>query len=312
MFAIRGTVSNGFRAPTLAEEHYSGTNVSPYSAEVQLPPNSAAAASVGLQPLKPEQSQNYSVGFVVHPIDNMQITLDAYQINLHDRILVSGFLYGTCCTAGSAQLISQGVLTAIQNRGVSLDSGLSYTGIALFANAANTRGDYGHVDWTLGINWNKTQITKLDALPSAIANTPAQCAALPVCNTAYLTLNAASALTTANPREKIILQAFWTKDRFSLNLRETIYGPTSQWSPDNSYLQTIGTTGITDIDLGYKLTKFLKLDVGANNAFNTIPPAVGASGGFPLGGGLVFKVPYGFAPWNANGGYYYGRVTVTF
>ena len=107
MFAIRGTVSNGFRAPTLAEEHYSGTNVSPYSAEVQLPPNSAAAQSAGFQPLRPEQSQNYSVGFVVHPIENAQITLDAYQINLHDRILVSGFIYGTRCTAGSASVISE-------------------------------------------------------------------------------------------------------------------------------------------------------------------------------------------------------------
>jgi len=326
MFAVRGTVSNGFRAPTLSEERYSGTNVSPYSAEVQLPPNSAAAASAGFQPLKPEQSQNYSVGFVIHPIENAQITLDAYQINLHDRILVSGFLYGTCCTAGSASIISQGVLNAIAARGVSLDSGLSYTGISLFANAANTRtdgieltgnyasdfGDYGHVDWTLGVNYNKTQITKIDPLPAAASNTPAECAILPACNTAFLTKNAASALTTANPRYKVIMQAQWTKDKWNLTLRETIYGQTSQYSPDNSYIQYIGVTGITDIDLGYKFTSYLKVDVGANNLFNTIPPSVGAAGGFPLGGGLVFKVPYGFAPYNANGGYYYGRVVVNF
>ena len=37
-FAVRTTVSNGFRAPTLAEEHYSGTNVAPTFAAVQLPP----------------------------------------------------------------------------------------------------------------------------------------------------------------------------------------------------------------------------------------------------------------------------------
>ena len=326
MFAIRGTVSNGFRAPTLAEERYSGTNVSPYSAEVQLPPNSAAAQSAGFQPLKPEQSQNYSVGFVVHPIENAQITLDAYQINLHDRILVSGFLYGTCCTAGSASVISQGVLNAIAARGVTLDSGLSYTGISLFSNAANTRtqgvevtgnyasdfNEYGHVDWTLGFNYNKTQITKIDALPAAAANTPAECAVLPACNSAFLTRYAASALTTANPRYKVILQALWTKDKWTVNLRETIYGQTSQYSPDNSYIQYIGVTGITDLDIGYRFTKWLKLDVGANNLFNQIPPAVGTVGGSPLGGGLVFKVPYGFAPYNPNGGYYYGRVVVTF
>ena len=41
--AIRGTISTGFRAPTLEEEYYSATNTSPTTATVQLPPNSAAA-----------------------------------------------------------------------------------------------------------------------------------------------------------------------------------------------------------------------------------------------------------------------------
>jgi iron complex outermembrane receptor protein len=325
MFAIRGTVSNGFRAPTLAEEHYSGTNVSPYSAEVQLPPNSAAAALAGFQPLKPEKSFNISAGFVAHPIDKLQITGDFYQIDLNDRILVSGFLYGTCCTPGAATVISQAVLNAIAARGVTLDSGLSYTGIALFANAANTRtdgvevtasypsdfGPYGHVDWSVGFNYNKTVITKLFPLPADVVNATETLTG-PTGQTAFLTLNASSALTTATPREKVILQALWNWNRWSLNLRETIYGPTSQYSADNSTLFQLGTTGITDIDLGFKITSYLKLDLGANNLFNVIPSSPGSSGGFPIGGGLVFHVPYVFAPWNANGGYYYGRVTVSF
>ena len=182
----------------------------------------------------------------------------------------------------------------------------------LTGNYASDFNEYGHVDWTLGFNYNKTQITKLDALPAAASNTAAECAVLPACNTAFLTRNAASALTTANPRYKVILQALWTKDKWSVNLRETIYGQTSQYSPDNSYIQYIGVTGITDLDIGYRFTKWLKLSVGANNLFNQIPPAVGTVGGAPLGGGLVFSVPYGFAPYNPNGGYYYGRILVTF
>jgi iron complex outermembrane receptor protein len=316
MFAVRATVSNGFRAPTLAEEHYSGTNVSPYSADVQLPPNSAAAQSVGLGALHPELSQNYSVGFVAHPIDNLQVTVDAYQINLHDRILASGFLFGTL----GETTISQGVVNAIKARGVTLDSGLSYTGISLFANSANTRtdgfevtanyasdfGDYGHVDWTLGANYNKTQITKAVSLPADLQN-------IPFGQVTFFTKTSASALTTATPREKIILQAYYTYHKFSLNLRETIYGKTGQWSANNSIFETIGTTGITDLDLGYRVTSYLKVDIGANNLFNTIPPGDRTVvDGYPGGGGRVFNVPYGFAPYNANGGYYYGRVVVTF
>ena len=51
--AIRGTASTGFRAPTLAEGFYSATNVSPTSAFVQLPPNSAAATLLGCRPITP-------------------------------------------------------------------------------------------------------------------------------------------------------------------------------------------------------------------------------------------------------------------
>jgi iron complex outermembrane receptor protein len=313
-FALRATVSNGFRAPTLAEEHYSGTNVSPYSADVQLPPNSAAAEGVGFGALKPELSQNYSVGFVTHPIDNLQITLDAYQINIHDRILVSGFLYGTNTIGGNIVTVSQGVLNAITARGVTLDSGLSYTGISIFANSANTRtdgieltanyasdfGDYGHVDWTIGANYNKTQITKSLLLPTDIQS--------PQYGQLYYdTENTASALTTATPREKIILQAYYTYHKFSVNLRETIYGHSSQITADTGQLDSIPTTGITDLDVGYRFTSWLKVDAGANNLFNQFPPR-----GFSVSGGRVYNVPYDFAPWGGNGGYYYGRVIVSF
>jgi iron complex outermembrane receptor protein len=137
---------------------------------------------------------------------------------------------------------------------------------------------------------------------------------LPVCNTAFLTPNASSALTTATPREKVILQANWTWQKLTVNLRETIYGPTSQYTATATpVLLSIGTTGITDLNIGYTFTPWLRLDVGADDLFNQIPPRVpvGANGK-PVDGGRVFHVPYGFAPWNQNGGYYYGRITVNF
>jgi iron complex outermembrane receptor protein len=319
MIALRGTISTGFRAPTLAEEFYSGTNVSPYSANVQLPPNSAAAAVAGFTTLKPEKSTNYSVGVVAHPFPGLQITADLYEIDMKDRILVSGFIYGTNTIGNSIVTISQGVLNAIKAKGVTLDSGLSYTGISVFTNAADTKtqgaeitanyasdfGDMGHVDWTVGININQTSVTKIRALPAQVANkTYGQ--------TDFLTPNSYTALTTATPREKVILQAYWRKGPFDVNLRENIYGPTSQWSADNAFYQVIGTTGITDLEVGYKITPKIKISGGANNLFDKKPPLLPNSGGFPVGGGIVFNVPYGFAPWGQNGGYYYGRVTLTF
>jgi iron complex outermembrane receptor protein len=137
--------------------------------------------------------------------------------------------------------------------------------------------------------------------------------------TSFLDKSALSALTSSTPQEKAVLQAYWTLGKWSVNLRETIYGPSSEWvSYDGSgtgagaYDEQIGVTGITDLDIGYNITKSLKLDIGANNLFNTYPPLTPTVGGRSTDGGYVYSVPYAFAPWGNNGGYYFGRVTYTF
>jgi iron complex outermembrane recepter protein len=331
IFAIRGTISNGYRAPTLAEEFYSGTNVSPSFAQVQLPPNSPAAKVAGFGPLKPEKSDNYSVGFVLHPLDRLQITADAYEIDITDRIVGSGFLLGSEETGAGNQVISQAVLNAITAHGNVLDSGISYAGIQLFTNGANTRtdgaevtatyssdfGDMGHVDWSAGFNYNETTITKIAPLPAVDVN-------VAFGQTALLTKQAISALTTMTPREKVVLGAFWTLDRWSVNLREAIYGPTSEWisidqtgSGNGATNFTVPTTAITDLDVGFRVTPQLRLNAGANNLFNTRPPGVpnvpnGSGGVQPADGNNVYGEPAQFSPYGIDGGYYYGRVTVTF
>jgi iron complex outermembrane receptor protein len=104
-FAIRGTVSTGFRAPTLAEGFYSGINVAPGGVYGVLPANSPAASSLGFGSLKPEKSTNFSAGFVFTPSSRFNVTLDGYWIDLRDRILVSSYyygFYGKYCPAGYA------------------------------------------------------------------------------------------------------------------------------------------------------------------------------------------------------------------
>ncbi|MGA0600321.1 TonB-dependent receptor plug domain-containing protein [Caulobacter sp. KR2-114] len=325
MFAIRGTIANGFRAPTLAEEYYSATNVAPTFAVVQLPANSPAAALAGFSPLKPEESTNYSVGFVAHPISNMQVTLDLYQISIKDRIVATGTLLGLVGTT----TVSQGVLNAIAAHGNVLDPGVSYVGISVFTNGANTRtrgveltatyasdfGDFGHVDWSVAFNYNSTAVTKQFALP-AIVSAPA------FGQTTLLGPTALSLLTTAAPKTKVVLGAYWSYHRWSVNLRENIYGPSAEivstdGTGNNGVWERIGTTGITDLDVGFKINDQLKIDVGANNLFNQKPPTTpnipdGSGGVRPADGANVYNAPVGFSPFGINGGYYYGRVTYTF
>ncbi len=328
-FAVRGTVSNGFRAPTLAESYYSSVNVGPGTTFGQLPPNSTAAQTLGFAPLQPEKSTNLSFGFVAHPTPRLQITVDAYQIKITNRIVPSGNLFGSVGNppTAAANVVSQAVINALLSRGVSLADATSYSGINIFTNGVDTRtrgieatidyasdfGEFGKVDWSLGINYNENAITRIAALPAAVVNVAKG-------QTQLLTLTAIDALTTATPKVKLIANALFTHGPFSLNLRETVYGAASQHQSNDgsgtgtatsAALISIGTTFITDLNVGYSLTKALRFDIGANNLFDKQAPTSPTLNGRPLTGN-VYNSPIAFTPWGINGGYYYARATIKF
>ena len=322
-FGIRGTVSNGFRAPTLAEEYYSSVNVGPGTTFGQLPPNSDAAQILGFPKLKPEKSTNLSFGFVAHPAPKLQITVDAYQIKITSRIVASGNLFGSLGTS----VVSQAVLNALTSRGVSLADATSYSGINIFSNGADTRtrgveatanyasdfGDAGKVDWSLAANYNKTEVTNIVGLPASVYNATYG-------QTSLLTTASIDALTTATPRVKLIANALYTHGPLSVNLRETLYGATSQHdSPDgsgagaNSILLAIGTTLITDLNIGYKITPAIRFDVGSNNLLDKQAPTRPLAPGLSRpSSGNVYNAPISITPWGINGGYYYAKLTFNF
>jgi iron complex outermembrane receptor protein len=313
-FAVRGTISTGFRAPTIQEEFYSATNVSPTSAIVQLPPNSAAAALLGVKPLQPEASTNYSAGIVAHPLDDLSITLDLYSISLRNRIVGTGTLFG------SGGAINSPIVTqAITAHGNILDPTVSQTGAALFLNGISTLtqgidlsmnyltdfGSLGSVSWTLAGNYSDTSISQMIATPPTLAP-----------GVSLFSKTTTSLLTRANPKEKIGLSALWTLDVWSVNLRETLYGPTSAYySPDGGtyYLNKVGTTAITDFEIDYHYLESWTIAFGANNVTNESPPARGVVNATTLqDGSNVVGAPLGISPYGINGGFYYTRLTFNF
>jgi iron complex outermembrane receptor protein len=308
-FALRGTVNNGFRAPTLAEEYYSSTNVGPTTAYIQLPPNSSAAVPLGLgSGLQPEKSVDASVGLVWRPIPHMSTTLDVYQITITNRIVgsgnVAGQINGTPQAGGAA--IGNAICdyeggtwngTACSGGASVIDPGVlksgSY-GFNIFANGIDTRTrgadlmfdfpyeySFGKIDWSIGATYNKTTITKYATTPAALST-----------NTLY-DQEAYSELTTASPLYVINLGALLTMDKLSVNLVEKIYGTSYDYQNDDgdngpgtpytvcsygpctgkfSYFKdTVGVTAITNLDVGYQFTDHLKLAVGAQNLFNRFP-----------------------------------------
>jgi len=315
-FAVRGTISNGFRAPTLAEANYSKTGVSPISVGVSLPADSPAAKILGFNALKPEKSVNYSLGVVTHPLEGLTATLDAYEITIQDRIAATGSILGLSGTT----VVNPAVLAALAAHGTVPDPTVTFVTASTFANGVDTRSrgidlsvnyptafDFGRIDWSLTGNFNRTTITR-NMLGSTLFNDSAQ---------AYL--------SSASPEYKIGLGAVLTADPFTVNLRETIFGQSKALgSPSGAapfYPEVIPVTPITDLEVSYALLKSVQLSVGANNLLNEVPPTVGpvpgsvatpTSGPALLNGANIYGIPYFFGPYGAFGGFYYARITVNF
>ena len=315
-FAVRGTISTGFRAPTIQEEFYSATNVGPTTAFVQLPPNSPAAAILGVKPLQPEASTSYSAGIVAHPLDDLSVTLDLYSISLRNRIVGTGSLYGSGGTP-----ISPTVPLAIAAHGNVLDPTVTFTGVTLLLNGISTLtqgvdlsvnylsdfGDLGSVSWTLAGNYTDTSISKIIPTPAALGP-----------GVQLFDQTSRSYLTHANPKEKISFNALWTLDPWSVNLRETFYGPTSaDLSPDGSvyYTNKVSSTAITDLEIDYNYLESWTIAFGANNLFDQRPEAIGVVPGDPTtlqDGSNIVGAPLSISPYGINGGFYYTRLTFKF
>jgi iron complex outermembrane receptor protein len=307
-FALRGTVSNGFRAPTLAEEYYTGLNVGPTFGSVQLAPNSPVAKTLGLgNGLEPEHSMNFSAGVVWRPNPSVNATLDVYQITITNRIVGSGELIGT----NGGVTYSEIVKNAIVASGAPIDPTVVATGetaIQLFANGIDTRTrgadltfnfpmdfDLGKVTWSVGATYTDTTITRYAPTPALLAGTVT--GGVPT-NELY-DPQAYSDLTSANPKYVINLGGLLELGKLSVNLVEKLYGPSSEYENDAGdngqggpipactphpgtlficpggleYFQSnIGFTPITNLDLAYEIKENVKFSIGALNLFNRFPP----------------------------------------
>jgi iron complex outermembrane receptor protein len=201
-FNLRGSISTGFRAPSLQQLNFSNTNTSIIGGNLvytKLVPNySDVAKAANIPALRQETSTNYSLGFAWKPVHNLTITVDGYEIQIKNRIVISG-LYA----AGDATL------------GAPLNNILAANGIGdaqFFANAVNTTNKGIDIVIDYKTNWDKSHFYALLAgniqglvvnkinIPSTFKNSSSDSA------------------TFFNDREQYFLKASAPKDKFTLSL----------------------------------------------------------------------------------------------
>ena len=116
-----------------------------------------------------------------------------------------------------------------------------------------------------------------------------------------------------------MLGAFWSYDRFSVNLRQSVYGPASRFTTrtGNPYYETrIGVTPITDLELAYHTdSNSMKFSIGANNLLNRYPNGTNKdllAEYWSVNSNSAVSIYPSFSPYGINGGYYYARANFTF
>lgn len=307
--SIRGSMSTGFRAPSLQELNYTHTatafipdaNGVPQPVDfTTYPTNSTAARILGINELSEERSTSYGFGLTYQLAHKLDVSIDAYQIDVKDRIFRTdnfnagevGYNYDEVIGAqGEAQFFINGA--DVRSKG--LEAVVSY----------NTQFS-GTTSMTFNVSgiFSKNEILKRNVADLNVANlTDEQLV------NKYLNRQVVGQFETGTPRTKVISYINLDVSRFSFMVRGTYYGEVSELSTaadgdGNYYDQTFSGQFITDLSVGYKINENLSLSVGSNNIFDKYPDILRVENqGFYL---------YSNNQQGSNGAYFYGRLMFNF
>ncbi|MEE4380972.1 MAG: TonB-dependent receptor [Pseudomonadales bacterium] len=316
--AFRGSFNTGFRAPGIQQLGFRGSRgqfqdldndgvAETIVVRQTLPGTDPAAQALGAEPLVPETSTNFSLGLVYQPLDNVDITVDLYQIEVEDRIALSTqFNRGDNRPAAGGGTIGDEISALLDAAGFDASLG----GANYFTNAIDTRtrgidvvvtwaldGAWGSLNNSAAYNYNDDEVTSVDPNPPELSGlvladgTPLQ----------QFDRSRLSTYTRDIPPSKLVLSSVYTFRSLVANLRAVRFGewdsvaavPANDTSNDPAW--------IVDLEVGYEFPSGISIYGGANNLFNNYPDEVRPVNG--IGNGFYDTTsPYGF-----TGGSYYLR-----
>ena len=170
---LRTTVSTGFRAPTPGQSNVSNVTTASVSGTGELvqqgtlSPTNPIAATAGGKALQPEESDNFSFGVVWDVTDALNVTIDAYEIELTDRIALTGNFSLT--DAQRAALVAAKVPGASDMqtfRFFTNDFDTTTDGIDVVATYSTEIGD-GVTDFTFVYNETETEVDSSSLLSAS-------------------------------------------------------------------------------------------------------------------------------------------------
>ncbi|UZK67340.1 TonB-dependent receptor plug domain-containing protein [Sphingomonas sp. M1-B02] len=303
VISIRGSIGTGYHAPSPGQSNVSIVTTS-FNNGVAFqagtyPVNTAVAQYYGATTLTPEKSTNYGLGFILEPVSAMTLTVDAYQINLRDRIgLTSPRVVSAADLIAQPSLIAVGLGGQVQYFTNGFDTRTRGVDVVATYRATISEADLA---FSLAYNYNKTKVTEFDAR----------------------VISQAQRIDAENlaPNHRAVFNVNWSLGALSLNVRENYY---SSWVSAQDYGQTNGVANqtfgakfTTDLELNYSFGEHYTLSVGAQNFTDEKPDRLKATSTvflYPVTGGTADGqvYPRSGGPFGVNGGFYYAKFRIKY
>jgi iron complex outermembrane recepter protein len=307
-FILRGAVSTGFRAPNLNQSYYSHVSTGFRSVldedgeptgdqeayEIgEIPVESPEARALGAEPLREETSLNLSAGLAFSPTENLTFTLDGYQIDVDDRIILTGSLSGPTVEA----LLADFGAPTVKFFTNSVDT--RTRGIDVSARLRQPVGVDRYVEVLGQYNRNTVEVTNVQ-VPDVIGEIRDQ----------VFGSGDRYVLENGRPKDRATVRSRYVQGPFNVALSANFYGVQAfrleegQAGQPDVFLDN-GPHVVWNGSLGYTISERLGLFLGVENLTNKRPPV--RPDGYDFLGIFPF---YSTSGLSMNGQYIYTRINV--
>ena len=277
-FSLRGSLSTGFRAPSLQQRFLTKTSTVFQGGvafdDATLPNDSKAAQALGIPSLRPEISNSASIGTTLK-INRFSLTVDAYSTKITDRIILTDAFSGSATGDDVSKFLYTTLLANNASRGI------------FMANATDLRTSGVDIISAYNLKLPKKQSLKFELATTLskreILGKTKISEKLYGRESTYMSPINKATLIDGNPKVKGYFSLSYKKDNFNLFLRNTYFGEvthiegggTTNWF----YEQVLSPKIVTDLSIGYKLSKSWRFSTGANNLFDIYSDLLVASRG---------------------------------
>ena len=297
-FALRGSVQNGFRAPSLPQQFFATTSTNfingvPFDITT-FPVSDPVAIALGAKPLDAEESVNFSIGAVL-TLGEVTITVDAYRIDIDDRIVLSENLTQANVRA---YLTAQGFIGIGGGRFFINGVDTETEGMDIVVNWPVEGAAAGNFDFTLVANFNSTDVTRVPTTVPLSALTPPP----PL----FDRINILT-FEEGNPQDKYAAIVNWKLNRFGATFRATRYGEALDPGTNAALDFRMDAKTLLDLEGRFELTDHIRVAVGAENLTDEYPDP------FFVARNTTGNTPFSnYSPFGRSGRFVYGRLSVDF